>query len=147
MQGSIIVPLDGSSFGEQALPWAFSIARRAEAPVHLVHVHDNLALVHAPACALACSDPEAMLEFLRGKASDRKLRLFAVACCRGMSHFGIDAACAAAVETSERFADGAASVEQLRSARRTANRSRWAITRVIGRSGCSSRPRLSSSGS
>jgi len=58
MQGSIIVPLDGSSFGEQALPWAFSIARRAEVPVHLVHVHDNLALVRAPAFALACSDPD-----------------------------------------------------------------------------------------
>lgn len=58
MQGSIIVPLDGSSFGEQALPWAFSIARRAEVPVHLVHVHDNLALARAPAFALAGPDPD-----------------------------------------------------------------------------------------
>jgi nucleotide-binding universal stress UspA family protein len=58
MQGSIIVPLDGSSFGEQALPWAFSIARRAQVPVHLVHVHDNLALVRTPAFALAGPDPD-----------------------------------------------------------------------------------------
>jgi hypothetical protein len=31
---------------------------------------------------LAATDPLPMLDFLRGKATNRKLRLFAVACCR-----------------------------------------------------------------
>jgi hypothetical protein len=33
----------------------------------------------------ACTDPEAMLEFVRGEATARKLRLFACACCRHTS--------------------------------------------------------------
>jgi nucleotide-binding universal stress UspA family protein len=36
---SILVPLDGSTFGEHALPLAAALARRAGAVLHLVHVH------------------------------------------------------------------------------------------------------------
>jgi nucleotide-binding universal stress UspA family protein len=39
---SILVPLDGSRFGEQALPYALTIARRAGARVELIHVHTPL---------------------------------------------------------------------------------------------------------
>ena len=35
----ILVPLDGSEFSEQALPYAFGIARRSGAEIHLVRVH------------------------------------------------------------------------------------------------------------
>src|SRR5262249_42891801 len=57
---------------------------------------------------LACQDPAPMLEFLRGKASDRKLRLFAVACCRRVE-FLLDApfpVTRQALRQAERFADG-----------------------------------------
>ena len=35
---------------------------------------------------LACNDPKPMLEFLRGKAGDRKLWLYAAACFRRIRH-------------------------------------------------------------
>jgi nucleotide-binding universal stress UspA family protein len=40
---SILVPLDGSPFGEQAVPLALEIARRAQAAVQLIHVHQLIA--------------------------------------------------------------------------------------------------------
>lgn len=36
---SLLVPVDGSPFGEHALPFALEIARRANAEVRVVHVH------------------------------------------------------------------------------------------------------------
>jgi nucleotide-binding universal stress UspA family protein len=39
MYRSILVPLDGSAFGEHALPFALSLARQAGAHLHLAHVH------------------------------------------------------------------------------------------------------------
>jgi hypothetical protein len=66
---------------------------------------------------LACTDPTPMLEYLRGKASDRKLRLFACACCRRMWHLLADRRSRAAVGVGERLADGAASEAEARAAR------------------------------
>jgi nucleotide-binding universal stress UspA family protein len=40
MYTSILVPLDGSSFSEHALPLALDLARRSGATLHLVHVVD-----------------------------------------------------------------------------------------------------------
>jgi hypothetical protein len=64
------------------------------------------------------SEPQAMLEFLHtsGRVSDRKLRLFAVACSRRVWGL-IDALGHAAVDAAESFADGFASPEQMRAAR------------------------------
>jgi nucleotide-binding universal stress UspA family protein len=39
MYRNLLVPLDGSTFGEHALPFACSIAQRDEAVMHLAHVH------------------------------------------------------------------------------------------------------------
>jgi hypothetical protein len=53
---------------------------------------------------MACTTPTAMLEYLRGKASDRKLRLFEVACCRLVWHLLPDR-CHRLVEAVERYAE------------------------------------------
>ena len=56
---------------------------------------------------LACTDPRKMLEFLRGKISDRKVRLFACACHRRVRQApGADDELLGAVASLERYADG-----------------------------------------
>ncbi len=55
---------------------------------------------------LAATDSEPMLEFLRGKASDRKLRLFACACCENYSSYFTDERSWSAVQVALEVADG-----------------------------------------
>src|ERR1700733_9151151 len=61
---------------------------------------------------LACTDPQPMLEYRWGKTSDRKLRLFAVACCRRLRRFE-DSAGQNVVDLAERYADGLATRKEL----------------------------------
>lgn len=80
---------------------------------------------------LRCEDPPLMLAFLQGKTSDRKLRPFAVACCRRILHPLPEAWSRQAVEAAERYTGGMSSEEQLAEAGRRAGwgqlRSRFAL--------------------
>jgi hypothetical protein len=62
---------------------------------------------------LVSTDPTPMLEFLSDKAAERKLRLFAVACCRQVWPLLFDERSRDAVELVELFADGLATQEEL----------------------------------
>ncbi len=57
---------------------------------------------------LACTNPQPMLEFLRRTASDRKVRLLAVACCRRVWSSLEQEEFRDAVRKAESFADGLA---------------------------------------
>jgi hypothetical protein len=69
---------------------------------------------------LACTDPQKLLQFLRDKTSDRKVRLFAVACCRHYLYLTRDHRVGEAVDVAERFADGLASGMERSNARKAA---------------------------
>jgi hypothetical protein len=66
---------------------------------------------------LACADPDVILKFLRGKAKDRKLRLFAVACWRRVWSLLETEEQRQAVEVAERYADELASFPELAAVR------------------------------
>jgi len=67
---------------------------------------------------LACEDPDTMREFLRGEASNRKLRLFVCACCRGIWDQFTEEQGRKTVEVAERMADGQAEPGEVAAARR-----------------------------
>ena len=62
-----------------------------------------------------------MLEFLRGTASDRKVRLFTVACCRRIWQLFGEKRSRKAVIVAERYADGLVDDRELRAACNAAN--------------------------
>jgi hypothetical protein len=65
---------------------------------------------------LECAKPHEMLQFLRNKASNRKLRLFACACCRRIWNLLSDERSRKAVEVAEQYADGHIRKEELSAA-------------------------------
>jgi hypothetical protein len=75
---------------------------------------------------VACNDPHARLTFLRGKVSDRKLRLFAVASCRQVWD-QFEQPCQRWIEAAELFADHLLPAEQLRDIHAEALRTHWQI--------------------
>jgi hypothetical protein len=62
---------------------------------------------------LTATDPKPMLDFIGRRTNDRKLRLFACACCRRVWHVMPDEACRTAVDVAEQFADGVADRDEL----------------------------------
>ncbi|MDY3552372.1 hypothetical protein R5W24_001454 [Gemmata sp. JC717] len=54
----------------------------------------------------ACADAEVVQQFLNGGCSDRKLRLFAIACVRPFWDLLLAPQARGAIEVTERFADG-----------------------------------------
>src|SRR5262245_58915417 len=66
---------------------------------------------------LACQDVQQLLEYLVGRASDRKFRLFGCACCRRIWQLLADERSRRAVSIAERYADGLASEEEMNDVR------------------------------
>src|SRR5258708_32046285 len=59
MYRSILVPLDGSTFGEHAAPWAATIARRAGAKLTLAHVHEPASVLYGEGAVVLSDELDA----------------------------------------------------------------------------------------
>src|SRR5262245_49532597 len=69
---------------------------------------------------LTCTDQGRMLKFVQGKVSDRRLRLFACACCRRTWKSLTLKAVRSAVEMTEQCADGLVTEQELDTVHRAA---------------------------
>ena len=85
---------------------------------------------------LSCTDPAPMLECLRGRAGNRKLRL--LACAYAREFRDLHPLIESFVELAERYADGAAGEDEIAAARRETPRSHtagllsvWVLDREI----------------
>jgi hypothetical protein len=97
---------------------------------------------------LACTDPLPLFDYLRRQARarraalpQRRFRLFGCACCRLAWPLLADESCRAAVEVSERFADGLAKKSELGRACRAAGGAAEALKPAGGTDGPAGRRR------
>jgi hypothetical protein len=79
---------------------------------------------------LACDDPTPLLEFARGTSSNRKIRLFAVGCCRAVWDSIPDGQLRDVIRVVERHLDGTATDDELDASVRAAHRTRRKPTDV-----------------
>lgn len=89
---------------------------------------------------LECTDPQKKLCLFRGRLRNRynrKIRLFACACCRLIWEHLIDERSRDAVEVAERHADGNATDEELRAASAAASQAYREVFDVLGKAGAS----------
>lgn len=77
---------------------------------------------------LACNDPRPMLDVLRGRVSDRKLRLFAIACFRRDWTLYTDERSRESIVVGERYADGKATATELKTSHDAAMQAAREIT-------------------
>jgi len=82
---------------------------------------------------LACTDPTPMLEYLRAKATERKLRLFACACCWEIWYLLRDKRSKKAAKTIELYADGLITDSRMADVREAARRAaiKWVSPEAI----------------
>lgn len=78
---------------------------------------------------LECSDSKRMLDFLRGKVSERKLVLFACACCRRVWNILTDERSRNGVVVRELYEDGVVTTYEVEAAADAARRARADIRR------------------
>src|SRR5690554_2993968 len=70
MYRNIMVPLDGSPFGEQALPVAIALARRSAARLHVVHVRTSAARPVRGRAGIRCDPERDYLNAMAERASE-----------------------------------------------------------------------------
>jgi hypothetical protein len=80
---------------------------------------------------LECVNPKPMLGFLGSKASERKRRLFDVACCEELSEFLVYPESKQAIEVARRRADGLVTAEELLKAEEAAERADNEVSQAI----------------